>query len=185
MKNNLLKPFIKAIKNQDMSVFPLVFDEFKKLILHYAAKLKYEDATSDLTLFFIELLYDIELNKFLTDDSYSIKRYIAVSIKNKYIALSITKRKIKNYETQMLLEYCGYEKEFDKQLAFMFSLKKLNDMQRFVIIYHYVYGYSIAEIGNYLCISRQAVNKTKNKALEILRKELEIDEDDFIWFKHF
>lgn len=34
-------------------------------------------------------------------------------------------------------------------------------------------GYSDAEIGNKLYISRQAVNKAKNKALERLKKYLE------------
>lgn len=180
MENNLLKPFISAIKNQDMTAFPLVFDEFKKLIMHYAGKLRYEDAASELTLFFIELLYDIELSKFSEDESFSIKRYIAASIRNKYIALSVTKCKSKNIEVTLSNEFCGYEREFDKRLFFMMSFKKLNDMQKLVIIYHYVYGYSVAEIGEILNMSRQAVNKTKNKALEILRRELAVDETYFV-----
>ena len=172
MKNNLLKPFIKLIKKGDMSVFSYVFDEFKKLILIYSGKLKYEDATSELTLFLIELLYSIDLERFDNNESDDLSRYIAVSLKNKYIALSIQKSRVENYEKELLEEYLGYVEEFDKNLCFIRGADKLNDAQRFVVLYHYVYGYSIAEIGAILRVSRQAVNKTKNRALAVLRKEM-------------
>lgn len=180
MKNNLLKPFIKLIKSQDMSVFPVVYDEFKNLILFYGRKLKYEDAASELTLFLIELLYDIDLEKFEDDESDFLKRYIAVSIKNKYIALSVAKSKIRDYESAFLEKCCGCEQEFDDRVYCSEIIKNLSDMQRTVIVYHFVYGYSIAEIAKRLNITRQSVNKTKNRALKALRREFEVDEEFFI-----
>lgn len=171
MKDYLLKPLIEKIKEQDMSAFPLIFDEFKRLINFYAAKLRYEDAASDLTLFLIELLYTIRLSKFEDNESDDIKRYIAVSIKNKYFSLSANHFNKEKYNDDF---YDGYDVFYEDFLGRIFlddSLKSLNDEQKIIIIYRYIYGYSIADIGQITNLSRQTVNKKKNQALKILREE--------------
>lgn len=180
MHNYLLKPLIQRIKNQDMTAFPLVFDEFKKLISFYGAKLHYEDAASELTLFFIELLYDVRLSKFPDDASDELQRYLAVSIKNKYIALSVAKSKNYRFENDFYEECCGHTEQFDDRFWFVQGIGKLNDAQKMIIVYHFVYGYSITEIAERLNVTRQAVNKTKNQALAILREALTRDEAFFV-----
>ena len=80
MCNRYLKPIIEKFKKQDMGVFETLYDEFKKLIMFYSGKLCYDDAVSDLTLFLIELFYQIDLTKFDLDDSVTINKYIAKSI---------------------------------------------------------------------------------------------------------
>ena len=172
MQNFLLKSLVERIKNQDMSAFPLVFDEFKKLISHYAVKLHYEDASSELTLFLIELMYNIKLSKFPDDDGDDLKRYIAVSIKNKYITLLSQRAKSQSFGENLLEGCCGYTEDYDDQFCFAQGMERLNEMQKIVVIYHFVYGYSIAEIAARFNITRQAVNKTKNHALAILREAL-------------
>ncbi len=180
MQNSLLKPLIERIKNQDMTAFPLVFDEFKKLITFYGTKLKYEDAASDLTLFFIELLYEINIAKFPSNDGEDIHRYIATSIKNRFISLSVVRANICKQENSFIEECYGCSECFDDRFWFSQGISRLNDAQQMVIIHHFVYGYSIAEIATRLNISRQAVNKTKNQALEILREALINDENFFV-----
>ena len=171
MPNYLLKPIINKIKGQDMSVFFQIFEEFKRLILFYGKKLGYEDATSELTLFFIELLYQIKLEKFPSDSGEELHKYIAVSIKNKYIALSIEREKNSRFESALFEECCCITHEYEDNACMSRGISRLNDAQRFVFFYHFIYGFSIAEIAEQLKISRQAVNKTKNQVLSILRKE--------------
>lgn len=176
MQNYLLKPLVNRIKAQDMSVFFQVFEEFKRLITFYGKKLKYEDAESELTLFFIELLYDIDLSKFRSDNGEELQRYIAVSIKNKYIALSLIKEKGTRFEDVLFDERYGVSHGYDDKICMSQGFGRLNDAQRLIFFYHFVYGFSIIEIADRLNISRQAVNKTKKQALAILRKEFMKDE---------
>ncbi len=176
MQNYLLKPLVSKIKEGDMSVFLGVFEEFKRLITFYGKKLKYEDAASELTLFFIELLYNIDLSKFQSDNGEELQRYIAVSIKNKYIALSLAKEKGVKFENPLFEERCGVTHRLDDKMCVFQGVCRLNEAQRLVFYYHFIYGFSIIEIANRLNISRQAVNKTKNQVLAILRKEFMQDE---------
>ena len=163
-----------------MTAFPLIFEEFKKLINFYGAKLGYEDAASELTLFLIEMLYEINLSKFPDDSGEDIQKYIVVSIKNKYIALSRQRLKSMYFENELFEESCGYIEDFDNHFCCIQGVNRLNGVQRRIVLYHYIYGYSIAEIADCFGVSRQAVNKTKNQALEILRRELGCDEDVFV-----
>lgn len=48
----------------------------------------------------------------------------------------------------------------------------ISQQQKKVIFLHYYQGYSIQEITNFLHISRQSVNMTKNRALISLKKIL-------------
>ncbi len=180
MQNCLLKPLILKIKEQDMTAFPLVFDEFKRLINFYGAKLCYEDAASELTLFLIELLYEINITRFPDDNGEDIHKYIAASIKNKYIALSRAKLQNTIFENELWEECCGYVEDFDNSFCFAQGIGCLSGVQRRIILYHYVYGYSIAEIAKRMGITRQAVNRTKNQALVNLRRELGVGEDMLI-----
>lgn len=55
MRNCLLKELIKSFRSQNMEVYPLIFDEFKKLISIYSYRIGGEDAYQELVLFFVEL----------------------------------------------------------------------------------------------------------------------------------
>ena len=61
MCNAMIKPMIENFKKQDMTVFPLVYSQFGKLISFYSRKLSYEDSASDLTVFLIELYIGYKL----------------------------------------------------------------------------------------------------------------------------
>lgn len=180
MENYVLKPLIERVRNQDMSAFSDLFDGFKRLINYYAAKLSYEDAANELTLFFIELLYSIKLSKFSDDGSDEIRRYIAVSLKNEYIALSMKKAKSCKLENDFYESYGAFSENSLENLVLSDILKLLNANDKKIIIYRYLYGYSIAEIADLMDISRQAVNKRKNNALNILKKAIEKDEAVFL-----
>ncbi len=169
MCNSLIKPLIKKFRNQDIGAFVPLYDNFKKLINYYASKLSGEDSVSDLTVFFIELLYEIDLSRFKSDSSFAINKYIAVSIRNKYIFLSVQNVKLQKFAMQLFENNDSYLQSIDEQLAVGDAFSLLSVKQRMVLIYKYIYGYSDIEISCVLNITRQAVNGIKKRALKILK----------------
>lgn len=153
-----------------MNSFPLIYDIFKNLILFYSSKIKDEDAQSELNLFFIELLYSIDLDRFPPDISDGLSRYIAVAIKNQYIKISKINQTYNSISINLFNEIAYYDKNHNCEL--FDAIKILSPKQRAVIIFKYIYGYSDFEISVNLNISRQAVNRLKNRALSILKSEL-------------
>lgn len=172
MCNLLLKPLIQRFKNQDTSVFSKIYEEFKKLIIYYSSKLCYEDAQADLNLFFIELLYSIDLSLFDSDNTYGIKRYIAVSLKNQYIALAVKEGKYKSYSLPLFENANGYFGEFDDKILLCDAMSRLTGKQKSIVTYKYIYGYTVTEISKKFGVSRQTFNDTKNRALSCLKNFL-------------
>lgn len=168
MYNYLLKGLIKDFRTQDVTAFEIIFEEFKGLISFYAKKINYEDAFGELSLFLLELLYSIDLSKFKKDKSDTLKRYIAVSIRNKYIALS------KQFCEREKRELSFFDKDsysfgFEGMLDMLDALKHLSASQQNVLIYKYVYSLSDCQIAETLGITRQAVNRLKNRGLKALK----------------
>ncbi len=172
MCNSMLLPHIKQFKKQDVSVFEIIFDEFEKLINFYSHQIKNEDAKSELVLFFIELLYSIDLSRFKADCSNELKKYIAVCIRNRYIAIPKNEQKLKSYNVELFENTISITEDFENKILVEQMLKLLTKKQRLVLIYRYKFGFSDREIANILNIKRQAVNQLKNRAFEILRTKL-------------
>ncbi len=176
MCNKYLKPIIEKFKKQDMAVFETIYGEFEKLLKFYSNKLCYDDAAGDLTLFFIELLYRIDLTKFYLDDSVSIRKYIAVSIRNQYIALSQQWERYCKFSNKLYDNLDGYLPDFEDRFSLLESMDILSQKQKMIIIYKYLYGYNNFEIAVLLGVSYQAVNQLKNRALANLKDFLLGDE---------
>lgn len=177
MCNKELIAIAKKIKNKDMSRFEEVYEAFSGLIYHFANKLGYDDAGQELTVFLLELLYSLNTDKFLPDESDEVNRYIAASVRNKYIAL-LKKRSRIMLESGELYDCVGCEAEFEGTLTLKDGIKLLNERQRWAIILRYIYGYSDTEIAEKLGITRQAVNRLQRKALSVLREYFEGKESE-------
>ena len=170
MYNYLLIELIKKFKNQDMNAFTLIYDKYKRLIYYYSAKTRDDDTPQELTLFLLELLYSIDTDRFKLDMSDSLHKYIAVSIRNKYIYIS--------KELQLKQKFLNeiYDAEFytlaslDESLFVTEALSQLTLKQRLIIIYKYIHCFSDAEIADKLKISRQAVNRLKNRGINTLKE---------------
>ena len=170
MSNCILKLYIKSFKNQKTEVFPKILGIFKTLINYYAKRLECDDGQQELILFFVELLFSIDTEKFESDSSNSLARYIAVAIRNKYIELSKSYARYQKLNMKLFENRFGLENEIEAQFETNEMLKFLSLKQRRVIICKYFYNYSDAEISELMGISRQAVNNLKNRALETLRQ---------------
>ena len=169
MCNRELMSIAEEIKNKNMSRFGEIYEAFAGLIRHFESKLGYDDAGQELTVFLLELVYSLDMSRFLPDESDSINRYIAVSVRNKYIALSVKKNR-HILESGELFDSIGCTTELDSSAALKEGMKQLSNRQRAAVTLRYIYGYSDAEIADRLCITRQAVNRLERRGLELLRE---------------
>lgn len=173
MNNLLLIGLIKKFKAYDMSVFALIYEDFRKLILFYSGRLEDEDAYQDMNVFFVELLYSINLSLFKVDESDCLHRYIAVCIRNRYLYLLRKKRKYEKLNRELFESSLLYDNLPEENLYITQALETLSEKQRLAIIYKYIYNYSDVEISQYLDITRQAVNRLQNRGLKTLKKYYE------------
>lgn len=171
MENCCLITLTEKFRSGDMSAFPLIYAEFEGLIYHYTAKCSAEDTYQELTVFLVELLYKAKLSQFVKNSDNSFKRYIAVCLGNKYIALSKEDILRKSRNISFEDRTPSVDGFFEKQLL-KDAMAKLTVKQQKVICYKYIYDYSDTEIAYRLNISRQAVNRIKNRAFESLREYL-------------
>lgn len=173
MRNYVLRSFIEQFKKGEMASFPIIYNNFKKLIFFYANRLDYEDSAAEMILFFVELLYTVRLDRFKCDASQSLEKYIAVCLRNQYFAL--LKKAIKHSQnfSHYYEETVPFYELYDERILLREGFKKLSEKQKTVLSNKYIYGYSDAEIAQMMGITRQAVNYIKNRAFEILQKYIE------------
>lgn len=141
-------------------------------------RIEFADCKQDLTLFLLELMKKIDVSKFPDDNSDGLNRYIYICLKNKYIELANKKKtEFKNsLQAQKEIENRNSiftQPETIKNIEFNETLNHLSQKQKDVIIYKYIYGFSDIEIGEMFNMSRQAVNKLKNRAFETLKEYYE------------
>lgn len=146
------------------------YKSFEKLIDFYSRKLEYEDAVGELSLFFFELINGIDLNKFNTDNTDGLSRYIKTSLKHKYIALSKQRQAEEFLLCELNENTTGITVNFETKQKLKYLLSLLTQKQRTILYYRYFYLLSCAEIAKLLGISRQAVNRLENRAIKFLRE---------------
>lgn len=152
-----------------------LIEKFMPLIKKKSYLLRYDDAIGDVTLAFIEVIHKIKLSGFVNDGKdYDIISYIQRSIHNAFISFSIKNCDYYNvnqiFDEDIIVRIKSDETLTKLELKDMLST--LSELQRTVIVQKYFYGYSDEEIGNNLSISRQAVNRAKNRAFECIRNRL-------------
>lgn len=170
----MLSDIIKQIPDESATLELLKL--FDNLLKKYARLLRYEDAYEDLQLFLIELLHTIKEKDIGSKSDGYIVKYIAVSIKNQYIAMS---KRLKELKTTAFSDISDEQMVYVEQLAakdnkndisiYYPSNGKLSDREKLILELFFTKQYSIEEISYYLGISRQAVNQAKNRALNKIR----------------
>ncbi len=172
MLSNLYEVFKKAQDGNKEYVLEL-YNKFLPLIKRYGRKLNYEEAESDLTIFLLEYIKNVDLNKFKNRNNGEIINYTKLTFKSKYIDIlrQLINKKIETtiVETELIYNDCykNLEKEYTLSL-----MKNLNDRQRKIIIGRYIHGYSDDKLSKIYKISRQSVYKHRKKALELMKAEI-------------
>lgn len=151
--------------------FNQIIKEMEPLVKKYAYKLyylEYEDCVQELNI----ALYEALLNMKHINNEYAGFSYIVKSIKHKFCKLYAQSVNKKNQvDMQIDCEFVEIAKEnFElENMLFQFDLHnqfKNCNMREKQILTLLIEGYSDAEIGNKLGISRQYVNRFKKKLIE-------------------
>lgn len=177
MSQNIFSLIVNCQNHSEGALIDII-DKFKPLLSKYSYKLHYDDAFYDLQLAFIEIVYGLPIDNF-SDSPESepfLVSYICKSLYTRYIQLSKKKQELERYSMcgeEDLVEYLGFTSsdgtDFDLSEDVRESMKHLSAIQKKIIYGIYFMDYSDAELARHLGITRQAVGKTKHKALNILK----------------
>lgn len=168
MDNSILEKVVDYREGNNEALLDII-EIFNPLINKYSRLLDGEDTKQDLAIHLISVLNKVKLhNKDLCKDKVMVA-YIAKSIRNEYIRLSKKNRKIILNESELNLDieiaYEGFESEFEMLDTF----KVLTEKESYIMKLLYVYYLSVNEVADFMKISRQAVNQSKNRALKKLK----------------
>ncbi len=155
-----------------------LYTMFLPLLKKYAQKIGNEDALSDLTLSFLQMLkkMPIQDSDLASDDKY-ILSYISLSVKNAYIQINMNKEKYQNNNIFVLddEEYMGECKQLN--IEFITVSMMCGEMERllsrndyYIIIEKFINGRTEEDIANTFGISKQAINKRIKKIRRTLRE---------------
>lgn len=165
---------VSQAQNNDKQAIMLIINKFKPLIRKYSYLLKYDDACADLNISLIEIMKKtpISTNENLKKDKFLIG-YITSALKNRYIYLSKKYYRIYLHETALNLDNDIRNSEsldLDDKIFVWQLLDKLSKLQRKVLILKFIKDYSDKDISRILKISRQSVNRTKNRGIDNIRR---------------
>ena len=171
MENQLFNLILMSKEGDRESVLKII-EKFNPIINKYTRILNYdEDCKEELIVELIEIINKIPTEK-LKSDRYIVS-YISTSLKNKYIHISQKRNKISAKEVGEIEFNLLTDEVFsiDDKLILNNMLKDLTPIERQVIKHKYINGLRDVEIANLSHISRQAVNQSKKRALNKLKKK--------------
>jgi RNA polymerase sigma factor (sigma-70 family) len=173
---NKLKDILEKAQNNNKECMLSIIEKFKPLVKKYSNKLNYDGADSDLVISLIETINCIPIykNAKFNEDKY-IVGYINTSIKHKYIQLSKKNTNIIDKEIELDLNIISNHEVMEDwnliDTIFLSNLvDKLSSYHKNIIRKIFMYNISEADLAKELKISRQSVNRAKNRALDNLRK---------------
>jgi RNA polymerase sigma factor (sigma-70 family) len=172
-----LSTLIRKAQKGNQDCMLEIIDKFRPLIKKYSKKLKYDGSDSDLTISLIEIINYIPIYKNIKfkEEKY-IVGYINTSITHKYIELSKKNTNLINKEMELDLNIMSNYKSIeewsliDTNIFICSLMDKLSDYHKHIIRKIFMYNMSEADLAKELSISRQSVNRAKNRALNSLRK---------------
>lgn len=147
--------------------------DFEPLIKHYAKKCRNESERQEMEAELWGFLWDL-----VKSGRAISKRYVAVSIRNRYIYYSKSVQRAAASETELEPNLAHpTTDDFVEKIAMRDLLDKLGIKQRETIVLHHVCGLSFAEIAKKHNCSRQSATALNNRGLKRLREILETDDE--------
>lgn len=169
--NSQLYHNILCTQQYDSDATESMIKLFLPQIHKYGRLLESDDTCQALILFLIELLRKLPIEQEHFKNDRILYAYISKSIKHKYIELSKNKDRITTREVELSADFTLADPHrFEISLLYFDLLQLLKPLERRILIWVYFYGYSISELSKILHVSKQALNKTKLRALKKLHE---------------
>lgn len=165
---------IKSSQTDDKDALMEMIKRYKPLICKLARKLQYEEAETDVTIMFIEVIKHLDLNKFKVGDEGRLVSYITICMNSKNVDLF--RKHIKNkielleIDTDILGEN-GIDDNIISKICFkeLLNIPSLTEIQKTMLKEKFMFDKSDMEIAKEFNISRQSVNRTLNRGLQNIK----------------
>ena len=180
LEHTLFKIFTSAQNNDEKSKL-LLLENFRNTVRYYSKKLNYECAETDLNIFLLTLMKNLNLSKLKKLEEKAFTKYVYTSIKHEYIRLSKKNSYINSHEVLSDINIIDYidSKKMELPTENMELIKNivntLSKKQKRVYIYFFIYGYSDTKTAKIIGISKQAVGRMRKRIvakIKNLYKEL-------------
>jgi RNA polymerase sigma factor (sigma-70 family) len=167
-----LYDLLKRAKNNDQDATYEIIKDFDGTLKKLSNSLHYEEAQTDLIIELLKLIKNIDIEKFEDSSHEQIAKYIHMHLRKR--TLDLHKKNDNKFKDFLDInnEILPDESLADIESTVLTSMliKSLVKQQRAIITMKFIYGFSEKDIAQILGISRQAVNRVKNRALNNLRK---------------
>lgn len=156
-------------------------EKFGPLLRKYSRKLFWEDALSDLTVAFLELIQTFPVDRLRSTEDGALIKYIATSVRhtynallNEYFSRPQVVASLDDATEAQKLEVLSYEDkpEAPAFLDLLDLCPALTPRERSVLTLVFFWGYTSAEAAKHFSTSKQNINQTKLRALKKLRTVL-------------
>lgn len=162
---------------KDTKQMAKLLSQFEPLIRKYARmlhRLEPEDAMQEMSLAFLQIIQKLDLQMFdgPEPDKFFLS-YLQRAMKSRFLDLVKRQNNIIFVDLDNALNLNQEDGSLSpEELAELREmLASLTGLQREVILAKYLYGYSDVEIAGRLHVSRQAVNRAKNRAVALLKEK--------------
>lgn len=174
MNTNLYKLLSRA-QHGDKEALNELINTFEPAINKFSRHLNYPCAKTDLNMFLIEVIDNLNLENFNSNSNGKIFNYIYNSIKNKKVNL-FKKNVINKIDALPIKLECigSCDKSFENEILVVQFWEVLTNHQENILKMKFFEGYSDIEISENLNISRQAVNGCKNRAFKKIRNNFSL-----------
>ena len=174
MNTNLYKLLSRAQYGEKEALNELI-NTFEPAINKFSRHLNYPCAKTDLNMFLIKTIDNLNLEKFNPNSNGKTFNYIYNSIKNKKINL-FNKNVINKIDALPIKLECigSCDKNFENEILVSQFWEVLTNNQENILKKKFFEGYSDIEISEDLNISRQAVNRCKNRAFKKIKSEFSL-----------
>lgn len=169
---------IKSSQTDDKDALMEIIKRYKPLICKLSKKLNYEEAETDVTIVFIELIKHMDLSKFSLNDEGRIVSYITICMNSKNVDLF--RKHIKNridlleIDVDIIGEQCIDDNIVSKIcVKELLNIPSLTKTQKTLLREKFMLGKSDIEIAKELNISRQSVNRALNRGLQNIKNSFQ------------
>ena len=161
----------KSAQMGDEEAILILYNKFLPKIRKCGTSLNYETAETDITIRFLEFIKNTNFDALISKCDGAVVNYANKFFDNTFVNLLISKN------TPIQYIYLDDENSFTRDIPYYDDQSNLDidcfsyltETQKKIIVYRYVYGYSVQEIAQKLKVSRQAVNRAKNRGIKIIR----------------
>ena len=178
---------LQRAQDGDEEAIMNVYLKFDLTIQKMSRNLDYEEAETDLKITFLETLKGIKIDKIRIKDDGAIINYIYRIFKNNSVNLFkkhvLGKPETTQLELDILVDPVSVD--LDSNIFITTLLNSLPPLQKEVLEKKFIQDFSEKKIAQLLGISRQAVNRSKNRGLMNLRKNLDLNEEGEFWKKKY